>query len=403
MRVLFDGRVTGNDGIGRYVKNISLRLAKISEIEISCISRNNIFEKLISNIIYDDSTHYTYNEILIIDELISSLKPDIMHCTDYRVPFNKNNTSLIVSIHDIFRYTDPSLCYDNNEFVKKYGVATLNEMMKVTNVLNRCIKHDRVDYIKYLKAGSAHFDYYQHMLIWAIASSDILLTPSHFVKNEIMANFEPEKTICVNHYGINHLALDCTDKSKLPEMIAVTKKPYFLYVGQYRKHKNVETILEALKLTLVKKNANVFFVGNDFSDNNELTNLIRLLGLSDNVRMIGYLPDEKLYNAYSKSCGLLHLSMHEGFGFTPLEAMSCGCPVVVSDTQIHRETLGELGIYVETRDAIQISNEMIKLLCDSNTKRETYVKHAQNFIWEKTITSLIDFYGIANKKENGGY
>jgi glycosyltransferase involved in cell wall biosynthesis len=68
------------------------------------------------------------------------------------------------------------------------------------------------------------------------------------------------------------------------------------------------------------------------------------------VRVLGRVPDDDLPALYSGARALVLPSLHEGLGLTPLEAMACGTPVVVSDGGALPDTVGDAGLVVPARD-----------------------------------------------------
>ena len=77
-----------------------------------------------------------------------------------------------------------------------------------------------------------------------------------------------------------------------------------------------------------------------------------------------YLPEQALAQLYATASAFAFLSEYEGFGLTPLEAMSAGLPAVVLDTAVAREVYGEAAIFVEKGDIDAAARELRRLLVD---------------------------------------
>jgi glycosyltransferase involved in cell wall biosynthesis len=77
-----------------------------------------------------------------------------------------------------------------------------------------------------------------------------------------------------------------------------------------------------------------------------------------------YLPDQALAQLYATASAFAFLSEYEGFGLTPLEAMSAGLPAVVLDTAVAREVYGDAAIFVEKGDIDAAARELRRLLVD---------------------------------------
>lgn len=388
--VLIDSRVAGNDGIGRFTRNIIEKINEQDKEILRYLTRDNNYALKLAPKYEDLSKHYTLDEITVFDKAKKVINPKLIHCTDYRVPIEKLDIPLIVSIHDIFRYTDDEQCYDDAIFIKRYSKEIFNEMIEVTkNINNHIAKKGRI--AKRCEAetsNKAHFNYYASMLEWALISSDIVATPTIAVKSEIMANFNIENRIEVINYGVNHTvefnAYKKADIEGLP-------KPYFLYVGQLRKHKNVELVIDSFEEVHKKvKDVYLLLVGKDFKNNKYIESVIKEKGLDNYVICMGYVNDLDLIELYKKASALVHLALYEGFGFTPLEAMSHGCKVIASKNVTAIELLDGKAKMVEVNDIISTSEAMIDSL-DTNEK-EGNILYAKGFSWQKTAERFIGLY-----------
>jgi glycosyltransferase involved in cell wall biosynthesis len=89
-----------------------------------------------------------------------------------------------------------------------------------------------------------------------------------------------------------------------------------------------------------------------------------------NKTVLGYVPDEELPALYSGADLFIFPSLYEGFGFPPLEAMACGCPVISSNTSSMPEVLGNACIYFDPYDTRQISHAMQDTLLNGDLLNE---------------------------------
>ena len=99
-------------------------------------------------------------------------------------------------------------------------------------------------------------------------------------------------------------------------------RPYFLYVGNLRAHKNVDTIVAAMKLV---DGADLYLVT---SDRIGAERLSALHGVGDRVKVFADVTDESLARMYRGARATLQPSLLEGFGLPALEAALCGSPVI---------------------------------------------------------------------------
>jgi glycosyltransferase involved in cell wall biosynthesis len=165
-------------------------------------------------------------------------------------------------------------------------------------------------------------------------------------------------------------------------------KTIVLHVGNDNWYKNFATLLRAFaavddpKLVLVK-------VGDCGSANQKL---IQQLGIANRFVHIRGADDDQLMCLYSLANMLVFPSLHEGFGWPPLEAMACGCPVITTRQASLPEVCGEACLYVEPRDVDGIV-AAIRTLNGNSDMRADLIRRgllqAQKFDWRKTAQAIL--------------
>ena len=127
------------------------------------------------------------------------------------------------------------------------------------------------------------------------------------------------------------------------------------------------------------------------------------LGITDHVIFIDYVSELDLAHYYSSAALLAYPSLYEGFGFPPLEAMACGCPVVTSDTSSLPEVVGEAGIMVNPYDTGRLEQAMREVLTNSQLRDYMVRKgleQSKKFSWERAAEQTQEVYDevLANSK-----
>jgi glycosyltransferase involved in cell wall biosynthesis len=96
----------------------------------------------------------------------------------------------------------------------------------------------------------------------------------------------------------------------------------------------------------------------------DIESLVAASGAADRIALHSYLPDAALSAWYARAQAFVFLSEYEGFGLTPLEALSAGVPIVVLDTPVAREVYGSAALYVDRPEPALIDAALARLLTD---------------------------------------
>jgi glycosyltransferase involved in cell wall biosynthesis len=124
-----------------------------------------------------------------------------------------------------------------------------------------------------------------------------------------------------------------------------------------------DTFFKSIPLVL-EKVPQAFFICTAMLGQPEAEKWVRALGIQDHILLLPYLPQEQLWQLYSRSQVYVSLSSHDGTPNTFLEALACGCFPVVGDIESLREWLsdGENGLLVDPRDYEATANAVIEAL-----------------------------------------
>ena len=167
---------------------------------------------------------------------------------------------------------------------------------------------------------------------------------------------------------------------------------YFLYLGRIDPYKNVQRLLTAL--AQLPSDVQLWFSGPaDRRYQPALTTQIAELGLTEQVKFLGYVPYAELPALINQAIGLVFPSLWEGFGLPVLEAMACGTPVIASNLSALPEVVGDAGLLVDPYDAAAIAAAMRDLLTDAGLWqqcRSASLARASQFSWAKTGQATIE-------------
>ncbi|MBU4349105.1 glycosyltransferase family 4 protein [bacterium] len=176
------------------------------------------------------------------------------------------------------------------------------------------------------------------------------------------------------------------------------KKPYFLYVGEKRPHKNLKGLIQAFALFKHKYdrwNTYLVITGKKYSSYNEYIYEAEKLKIMDSLIFTEFVPDEYLKVVYSEAEALLLISFYEGFGIPILEAMECGTPVITSNISSMPEVAGDAAILVDPNNPEKIADAMYKVRTIDGL-REGLIKkgfrRVKDFSWQKAARQVLELY-----------
>lgn len=170
---------------------------------------------------------------------------------------------------------------------------------------------------------------------------------------------------------------------------------FVLYVGTLEPRKNLVTLLEAYSRVIRSCQVPLLVGGGKGWLYSEVFRRLDELGLRERVNFVGYLEEEELPLWYAAATMFVFPSIYEGFGMPPLEAMSCGTPVVTSNSSSLPEVVGDAGITVPPTDADALAGAIVRLLRDASLReelRERGLRRAAAFSWRATAERTLAVY-----------
>lgn len=172
--------------------------------------------------------------------------------------------------------------------------------------------------------------------------------------------------------------------------------PYLLFVSTLEPRKNIEGLLRAFAL-IHREIPHTLVLAGALGWNMEgIDARIHALGLESRVRRIGYVADRAdLPALYAAADALVFPSFYEGFGLPVLEAMTCGCPVIVSNRASLPEVAGDAGRYVDPEHTDDIAQAIREVVQDPTlwaSMREQGLIQSQKFSWNNCAEATLGVY-----------
>lgn len=345
IKITIDARMIQSSGIGTYIENIIKRLT---------LKKNDwIFYLLGNKTILNQYEFSGYKNVHLIEciapiysireqfQLVRKIPKDshVFWSPHYNIPLLYTG-KLLVTVHDVFHLA-------MSEFV-----------------------------------SGIHKKIYAMLMFQAVGKRvDTIVCVSNFTASELKKHIKikPEK-IKVIYNGIDESWFHIQKKAPIHD------KPYLLYVGNIKPHKNLVRLLRAFQLIKDKIPHDLVLVGKKDGFITGDTAVVKLAEqLEGRVIFSGYVEDEELKQYFVQATAFVFPSLYEGFGLPPLEAMACGCPVIVSNTASLPEVCGERAIYCDPYDEKDIAEKILQLIKNKsilNKKIDVYKKDVHLFSWD---------------------
>lgn len=159
---------------------------------------------------------------------------------------------------------------------------------------------------------------------------------------------------------ITPLGVDSFWFNELNQFPIKSDKPYFIYVGNIRPHKNLVTLIEAFKAVACKIAHDLIIVGECSSPRFVNSHCNLSLSSFGQIKYYGVVDDLILKNLVSHAKAMVIPSLYEGFGLPALEAMASGCPVILSNNTVFPEICSTAASYFDPTNIKELSLLLIK-------------------------------------------
>ena len=345
--ISIDLRMIEHTGIGTYIQSLINPIIKnIKNVNFFLLINKNIdYTVYLESISLKNITFITINSPIysLLEQIEIPIKLpaniDLYWSPHYNIPILLRS-KILVTIHDIYHFVD-------------------------------------LNYKQYLRRLYAKF-----MLNLIKYKSSSIITVSNFSKMELVSKlYFNEESIYTIYNGIGKEWVSTTDYRKNNKI---------LYVGNFKKHKNLEILIEAF--TKIKHNSQyeLILIGGNKNSFNYRTRL--KVDNYINIKCYKAVSQKELILYYNSACLFVFPSIYEGFGFPPLESLACKCPILISNIPVFKEIYSDIACYFnpyDTNDLVQ----KIEILLDNHISTDRQIEKSQEFTnkysWEKTLNKTI--------------
>jgi glycosyltransferase involved in cell wall biosynthesis len=363
MKIAFDLRRIRNLGIGRYMKCLVEAILAQEPLGDYLLILPPGAEGMIqggsnsAKTITPKLKYYSIREQIQLPRILRDHKVDLLHSPHFMLPLMRPCAS-VVTIHDVI------------------GLTWKEDL------------RSRIGRV-----------YYRWMISAAVRLADRIITDSKFSRDDIVRclGVDREK-LKVVYPGISPDFQQVNDNVQLENIRTKYRiqNDYIVYTGIYKPRKNHAALLRAFQSFLSsERHANLVLVGPLSEGEQELRRLADELGIREKVIFTGFVNDCELRTLYSAAKVYACPSLYEGFGFTVLESMACGTPVVCSADTSLPEVAADAALYANPRNPEEFALALHNAFTNDNLRRALIEKGRQNllrFDWANTARETLGVY-----------
>lgn len=231
----------------------------------------------------------------------------------------------------------------------------------------------------------------------AVRRAAAVIVPSQASADALRERFVvPRDRLRVVHEGVPSPFKQVPSAREVDEALRTygVARPYFLYVGVDRPHKNLPALVRAFARIAGDVDLDLVIVGQRLGPS-EVDDLVLGLGLESRVKRLGYVPDDQLTCLYRAATAFVLCSLFEGFGLPVVEAMASMVPVIVSTGSAGAEVAGKAGVLVDPGSETSIAAALLRVARDQHLREDLKrrgAERAAGFDWTSAARRTIDIY-----------
>ncbi|MEX2497796.1 MAG: glycosyltransferase family 1 protein [Wenzhouxiangellaceae bacterium] len=250
--------------------------------------------------------------------------------------------------------------------------------------------HDLVplDHPEWLNPGFVRW--YRFMLPRLVRQARHVIAISDFTRQRLQhVTSLSDDAISVIHNGIGarFRPPDSEPRQRMRNVLGLENVRYLLSVGTLEPRKNLSGLLRGWQRALSNLPDDLELVIAGAPGRSSVFAEATLGELPPRVRLVGRVDDEILPALYAEAEWFVYLSLYEGFGLPPLEALACGTPAIVSDIPVFREVVADAAVAVAPEDENAVADVLQRAVTDSalrTTLAERGLARAAKFDWHET-------------------
>ncbi|MGK0234659.1 MAG: glycosyltransferase involved in cell wall biosynthesis [Psychroserpens sp.] len=318
---------------------------------------------------------YPIWEQLVLPQAALNYGCDILHCTSNTAPFF-SKTPLLTILHDIIYMESSYLTILKNSASSYQKMGNIYRKLVVPHVVKK---------------------------------SEKVITVSHFEKNRIGEFFgiKGDAKLDAIYNGVSEHFKPVTDTQELKRIKEKYNLPdnYFFFLGNTDPKKNTKRTLKGFSdfLKQTKSNHKLLMLDYDKIELNKLLVEINDTALINHIVLTGYVINTDLPAIYAQCDVFLYPSLRESFGIPMLEAMSCGVPVITSNTSSMPEIAADAAHIINPLLPEEITSGLIEILNNdaySKSLCDKGIKRSKQFSWRNMAKEYLKLYELIHAEHS---
>ncbi len=359
-----DVRKIDDFGIGTYISHLVSGLAEIDQenryVLIAAPQSRDQLPDLPDNfrVAVERSPVYSLRELAALSWRLYRLKLDLYHSTHYVLPAALPCPA-VATIHDIIHLLYPDFLPNRLAFL-----------------------------------------YAQRMIRSTLTRGERIIAVSRNTKEDLQDYFQVSgEKIEVIYNGVDDIFRHDIPAGHVDdwlERLAISK-PYLLFVGNPKPHKNLDNVIKAFARALELKtfDAQLVCVGARKPSEFKILQRASQLGISDRIQLVGHVATEALPALYRGASLFLYPTLYEGFGLPVIEAMACGTAVITSNTSALKEISEGYAHLVDPLNVEKMALAISHCMSDTAYRQqlaERGRKRARDFRWHRAAQQTLAVY-----------
>jgi glycosyltransferase involved in cell wall biosynthesis len=295
--------------------------------------------------------------MLAVELPIRGLDIDLLHSPDFIPPLLVNSLKSVITVHDLAFLVWPH----------------------------------------FLTTDSAR---YYGQIDQAVKRADHIIAVSQSTKDDLVRLLgTPAERITVVHEAANPLygPMDPVEARQHLQGRFPLPEHFILFVSTIEPRKNINTLLRAYHRlrTDYRQDVGLVLAGAIGWLSERVFEEVEQLNLRQHVTFLGRVATQDLLYLYNAARCLAHPAIYEGFGLTPLEAMACGTPVVVSNVSSLPEVVGDAALLVDPQSEEELAVALHRLVTDDDLHANLRLKglaRAKTFSWQRAAQETLAVY-----------